>query len=786
MKVIKLFDSITKKPIRFYKYFLSYVFPILVIILILKYVIFRDFITTLQSEVELSNIAVLTQIKNIIDFRMKEIDHMAFKIGTSSNLAPYKAMKSGVDAYEAIKELEEYKIRNEFIYDIAVYYNYENNDRMLTCNVDVSIDRFFEYLYRYKNWGKEDFIETIADLDYPVVRAAELVEVNRYNPREFITYLYPFPLNVSMPYGCLILLISGDTLEDISKTVLTERQGSFFILDHDMMPLFKYTEGEERLNEQEVVDFIKNNKSNGNVHIASFSDKQYSIISIPSEYNQWTYVIVMPSHQFMGKIDETRALFNVATVFIFLLGLLSAYAFATGNYKPLENLMNLVSEIKSTKNTIASKVRHIDEFKIISGALNEVSEENTALRVKIRSKAGMLREQVLWKLLNGKVKSSEKLEGLCDLTPIRLDFPYFAVMIVMIDDIQKLKKSNEKSSTELMKFSIINVIEELGEDIGYGYGIELTDERFMAFILNLKENCAKESSIRKIAVKAKEIFMQHFSLSITIGIGSIYSDVSMIRESFQEANRAIYYRMIKGSNNVIFYKDTKNNPNGDYKYPVDLETSIVMAIKQGDIKKVEDEIEKLISYMIEQMLTPELVQLVFFGIINAIVKCMDEIGIEIKYSFVGDNDSTEGTFFETMDDLRERMLDFCSQICASVEKERESKSFEIRDRVFAIVREKYSDSTLCIESIADELGISASHLCRCFREQAGTSLMQYIDNVRMNEAKWLLRNTRLQLRDIISRTGYLNESSFIRKFKRMEGITPIQYRSIACNTSRTG
>ena len=61
-------------------------------------------------------------------------------------------------------------------------------------------------------------------------------------------------------------------------------------------------------------------------------------------------------------------------------------------------------------------------------------------------------------------------------------------------------------------------------------------------------------------------------------------------------------------------------------------------------------------------------------------------------------------------------------------------------------------------------------------EQTGENLKSYITRLRMEEAKKLLTQTALPLYEIVSRIGYLDVSSFIRKFKKEVGMTPGEYR----------
>lgn len=62
------------------------------------------------------------------------------------------------------------------------------------------------------------------------------------------------------------------------------------------------------------------------------------------------------------------------------------------------------------------------------------------------------------------------------------------------------------------------------------------------------------------------------------------------------------------------------------------------------------------------------------------------------------------------------------------------------------------------------------------KTQIGQSLPDYINKIRVDHAKELLKNTTDTIGSIAGRVGYMSSNSFIRIFKKIEGITPGQYR----------
>ena len=78
--------------------------------------------------------------------------------------------------------------------------------------------------------------------------------------------------------------------------------------------------------------------------------------------------------------------------------------------------------------------------------------------------------------------------------------------------------------------------------------------------------------------------------------------------------------------------------------------------------------------------------------------------------------------------------------------------------------------------LAIQLGLSRGTLTRRFREQFGTSLLQYINEARHRRACRMLRLIRLSLNDVAYRCGYGSRRTFFRAFRAIEGITPGEYR----------
>jgi AraC-like DNA-binding protein len=84
---------------------------------------------------------------------------------------------------------------------------------------------------------------------------------------------------------------------------------------------------------------------------------------------------------------------------------------------------------------------------------------------------------------------------------------------------------------------------------------------------------------------------------------------------------------------------------------------------------------------------------------------------------------------------------------------------------------------------AAELSITTTYLSRIVRQVSSRTVMEYIDQMLLMEASWLLQTTTLSVSQIADRLHFAETASFARFFRRMKGCTPKEYRNIHAATN---
>ena len=103
-------------------------------------------------------------------------------------------------------------------------------------------------------------------------------------------------------------------------------------------------------------------------------------------------------------------------------------------------------------------------------------------------------------------------------------------------------------------------------------------------------------------------------------------------------------------------------------------------------------------------------------------------------------------------------------------------SLKLLSHIFVFI-ENNVDKPCTLHDLSEELRYNESYLSRIFYKHTGISYSDYVRNIKIDRACYLLRNTDENIFSIAQKCGYTAHSSFNRSFKQIKGITPHEYRA---------
>lgn len=107
---------------------------------------------------------------------------------------------------------------------------------------------------------------------------------------------------------------------------------------------------------------------------------------------------------------------------------------------------------------------------------------------------------------------------------------------------------------------------------------------------------------------------------------------------------------------------------------------------------------------------------------------------------------------------------------------KESYNDEEKEKLLNYLVENFSDPLLTLEKIEKQTGLNQFQVSEIISDTYKMRYKQYINHIRIEEAKKLLIETDTPISAIAEKVGYCYSNSFARAFRQSEDITPNQYR----------
>lgn len=116
----------------------------------------------------------------------------------------------------------------------------------------------------------------------------------------------------------------------------------------------------------------------------------------------------------------------------------------------------------------------------------------------------------------------------------------------------------------------------------------------------------------------------------------------------------------------------------------------------------------------------------------------------------------------------------------SESEESESGDSENKQLIFQMTGylQKHLSEEVSLKKLAEEFNLNVNYAGQVFRDKIGVNYQTYLANLRIEAAKSMLLTSEKPVSEIAEQVGYKDYRVFTRTFKKMENITPSQYRKV--------
>lgn len=271
-----------------------------------------------------------------------------------------------------------------------------------------------------------------------------------------------------------------------------------------------------------------------------------------------------------------------------------------------------------------------------------------------------------------------------------------------------------------------------------------------------------EDEIRMVSEQINEQLEAH----IYYGFGAPCEKISMLWKSFAQAKAAARNMYIDLTENG---DDTSLITSSEFK-----ENELCDSILIGDSEeaiKLADHILDHVVFASSDINANRLKLYEFFILLNRYLNKESQLKHAVpEYLF---NDLKD---IDSRGEARNYVHQYLFGILEETEQQKANRTPAILDKAVKYIQEHY-DQGITLEDVAFEIGFSTYYFGKMFKKTFKSSFTDYLSNVRITQAKQLLKDPNLTVKDITYSIGFMDPNYFTRVFKKSEGITPTEYRN---------
>jgi AraC-like DNA-binding protein len=728
----------------FRRLLISYL-PVLFIVATILFILFFQALNAQNREEALkANEFLASQVIRHIDNTLKRIDYKVLReILTSKAIGDFFNHASADDVLmniEAVEVMDELKFNEPFV--DSVYFVRFRDHNVLSSGKIISLEAFAD----------REFIETYENKEMSGVWSG-------YRPfkpfsgepvKEVITLVREVP----KMSGLFVVNVSVNQLRKSVAQMYDTGISFVRIIDSKGMELM----AGERIEE------VRNRDAASEV----FS-------TFTSQYTGWK----VESGLVNGSIVKLGlTLFDVSFGFaiaVVCVGAAWVFYVTMRNYRPIQQIVTLLKTVSAPQQEALEQSSQ-NEFHYIHSALEKmiVKSEQHQKYAEALHKKYLFQEVLrgphpvtedLWMKEMGKYRLPTRLKPL-------------AVIVTEIDRYEQFAAKFNHQDQSLLKFSLSSVVQEIAQQFGITAWTEWVSNRRCSSILWLPEQGGGEERLRSMLESYRQWVERHLKMTVTIGCGKWVQHPEALRESYASAVQALQHKAVLGLNRVIGFERT-GEPHAAHSLHKSV-SSIAQALRLLD-DGWERHVETFFQNIRKAHLTRNEIGNLFQFLVNLLdleYSQQSKENRELWNRVLADVNSWI-TGWETVEELQFRCTEMLRDLTGRLQALRDSRSNRVQMlAIRQFIDENYANPDLSLKYLSDKFQLSDKYLSKLFKEEFGENFIDYLIRIRIENAKRLMVETDMPIRDISGEVGYTNYISFNRCFKNVVGLSPRDFRNI--------
>ena len=392
----------------------------------------------------------------------------------------------------------------------------------------------------------------------------------------------------------------------------------------------------------------------------------------------------------------------------------------------------------------------------------------------------MYRKKFFQQLLSGYHIEIQKISQKLVELDLFFSLQLCVIVLVNIHDVVHEKQRLGSRSLEQMKDQLLEQINQTILEPSSGYCFDAQDGKLTMILgfSSVPSYLYLHNLVYSVSNQVLSLINADFKMKASIGVSDICSEIQQIPHFYQQAQEAVNGTFFLGKNRLIHYTEVKgycNKPITSFK---GYEERLLAAVKEG--KQIAELVQEIYQGLLKQMVSLNEVKGFNFEFISFLKKVQREHAFNEQDLFGAERSPYEAiNLMETVEEVQHFLRDVMIRLSEMLRNLSSSRGYrkEITNAIDYMMENYASD--LSLEIMASYINMNSTYFSNLFKKETKENFVTFLQKMRVEKAKILLRNSEDKVYDIAIQVGIGNYHYFCKTFKQVSGVTPVQYRHLS-------
>jgi two-component system response regulator YesN len=276
--------------------------------------------------------------------------------------------------------------------------------------------------------------------------------------------------------------------------------------------------------------------------------------------------------------------------------------------------------------------------------------------------------------------------------------------------------------------------------------------------------------------RIKTTIKRYLNITACFGVDGVCPEITEVHQYFQKGEKLLRKKFFEGKDQIYSAPFIQEDGSNFQVLEIKDEKKILDLIKTFKLDELKNYLAEIFAKIQRSHPNSSSLKMTLVTLVNLANKIARDSAIQTAtvYGEIADP-FAQLEKFDTLEEVRDWILEIYERLIGVLKLYFLNAEYdELTKKAIEYIFKNYQRD-LSLDTIADHIGVNSSYLSRKFKKDCGKGVIEYLNGIRIEQAKLLMEQGTMKVKEIAMEVGFNNYNYFFKVFKDNLGMTPLEY-----------